>query len=199
MSIPRSAAALIAVAVFATIALRLWLNMQEGNSLPSAIWTIYRFFTVWTITAIGVISALISLGRPVSSSIQGALLLAIVAVALVFHILLASRVSFEGLEILVNQMFHTIIPISWVLYWVFLSPKKDLRLGMVPSWLVYPLVYCLYAMTRGAFDGTYPYFFLDIGNLGIGGVAAYCAGLLLVFAIAGAGIVGLARIISSRH
>ena len=198
MSISKSAAALIAIAVFATIALRLWLNMQEGNSLPSAIWTIYRFFTVWTVTAIGIISALIALGRPVSSSIQGALLLAIVAVALVFHILLASRVTFEGLEILVNQMFHTVIPIAWVLYWTLLSPKADLKLAMIPAWLAFPLVYCLYAMTRGAFDGTYPYFFLDLDKLGIGGVAAYCAGLLVAFAIAGAGIIALGRFIAAR-
>jgi hypothetical protein len=39
------------------------------------------------------------------------LLLAIGAVSIVYHLLLASLVSFTGLEAVIDEMLHTVIPV----------------------------------------------------------------------------------------
>ncbi|MGX9356054.1 Pr6Pr family membrane protein [Roseobacteraceae bacterium S113] len=192
----KRAAALIALAVLATLATRIYLNMAEGNSFGSALWTIYRFFTVWTNTAIGIVAAMIALGRPVSGSVQSALLLAIGAVSIVYHVLLAHLLHFEGMDKVVDIMFHTVVPILWLLYWLFYSPKAGLRVGMIPAWLGYPAVYCAYALVRGAFDGEYPYHFLDVHKHGYGGVAINSVGLLVAFTLSALLIVFVGRLLA---
>jgi len=75
-------------------------------------------------------------------------------------------------------------------------PKSGLRLGDIPYWLILPLVYCLYAMTRAQVDGDYPYFFLDLADLGLARTVVNILGLLIAFAGVGAVIVLLARVLS---
>ena len=192
----RGIAFLIALAAFASILIRVWINMQEGDAFGDALWKMYRYFTIWTITVTGFVAAMIALGRRVPASVQSGLLLSIGAVAIVFHVLLAHLTELQGLEIFVDFLFHTGVPIAWALFWLFFSPKSGLRLGQIPSWLVFPLAYCVYALMRGAMDGTYPYFFLNLDKQGIAGVAVYSVGLFLAFALAGALIVGVGRLLN---
>ena len=64
--------------------------------------------------------------------------------------------------------------------------------------MAYPTVYSIYAIGRGMVDGTYPYFFLNISELGFGGVAIWVAGLAGVFLVAGAVIIFAVKALSSR-
>lgn len=57
------------------------------------------------------------------------------------------------------------------------------------------MAYCLYALVRGAFEGRYPYFFLDIGQFGALRVAVNIAGLVAVFALTGLAIWTTARLL----
>jgi hypothetical protein len=59
--------------------------------------------------------------------VQGALLLAIGAVAAVYHLLLAGLVSLTGLEAVLDEMLHTVIPVVFALYWLLFAPKEGLR------------------------------------------------------------------------
>ncbi len=91
------------------------------------------------------------------------------------------------------RAFHAIVPIAFTLHWLLLEPKGALKWRDLWPWLAYPLIYCVYAMVRGGFDGKYPYFFLDPTDIGVMGVAAYVAGLVVAFAVVGATIMGYAR------
>ncbi|WP_425040111.1 Pr6Pr family membrane protein [Primorskyibacter sp. S187A] len=196
--IMRVSAGILALSVLGTLLLRIQLNMATGNSFPEALWVIYRFFTVWTNTAIGVVALLIACARPVSDNVQSALLLAIGAVSIVYHVLLAHLVSYEGVERFVDVMLHSVVPLGWLAFWVVFTPKARLRFRAIPWWLLYPLVYCVYALVRGAFDGVYPYPFLNVEKLGLGGVAINVLGLLIVFSIGAAAIVVVGRLLAHR-
>ena len=52
----------------------------------------------------------------------------------------------------------------------------------VGYWLIFPLLYLVYSIARGALAGFYAYPFFDPAKSGgYGGVALYCAAILLLF------------------
>ncbi len=196
MTFRRSAAALIALGVFATIALRIWLRMaDDGEAFFEAVWGMYRFFTIWTNTLIGFACAAIAIGRPKSSQSLSGLLLSIIIVAVVYHALLAQLNTFTGLDALVDNMLHTVIPFAFAGFWLLFVEKSELRFASVLSWLILPFVYCLYAMGRAQFDGVYPYFFLNLADLGPMRTGVNVIGLLIAFSCVGAAIVVSAKLL----
>ena len=197
MTLYRGSAGLIAIGAFATIALRIWLRMtDDGDTLVEAVWDMYRFFTLWMNTLIGVACATIALGRYGSAQALSGLLLSIVIVAAVYHALLARFNDFTGLDALVDNMLHTVIPVAFVVFWLAFVRKSDLRFKDILPWLVLPLVYCIYAMGRAQFDGVYPYFFLNLADLGLARTMLNIIGLLIAFACVGAAIVLVAKLLA---
>jgi hypothetical protein len=190
----RILAALIALAVFVTLGLRLGVTMRADGSGPfEALWSMYRFFTVITNTPWASWRPWSRWGCGPGAQVQGALLLAIGAVAIVYHLLLAGLVSLTGLEAVIDEMLHTVIPVVYALYWLLFAPKEGLSYGAVPLWLSYPLVYCGYALMRGEIDGIYPYPFLDVAAEGMISVSFNILGLLVAFWIGGLMIVAVGR------
>ena len=197
MTLARAAAVLIAIGVFATIALRIWLRMtDDGETFVQAVWGMYRFYTIWTNTLIGMACGLIALGRPRTPQSLSNLLLSIIIVAAVYYALLARLNDFTGLDAVVDTMLHTVIPLAFVGFWLILVPKSTLTYKDILPWLILPLVYCICAMMRAQFDGVYPYFFLNLGDLGLMRTALNVMGLLIAFSCMGAAIVLAAKLLS---
>lgn len=197
MTARRMSAALLALAVAATLFTRIGLNMDQNDvGLGAALWAIFRYFTIWTNTLIGFAAAGLALGGRLDGRISAGLLLAITAVGGVYHLLLASLTDFQGVEAVIDTMLHTVVPIWFALQWVFFEPKARLRFADIPLWLAYPALYCLYALVRAGVDGVYPYPFLDIGKNGVAAILVNMAGLLLAFAGLGALIVWVARLMT---
>lgn len=194
MILRRTAAALLALGVFAAIATRIWLRMDgDGESFGEAVWAMYRFYTIWTNTLIGLACGAVALGRRVSPQLFSNLLLSIIIVAAVYHALLAHLNDFAGLDAVVDALLHTVVPVGFGVFWLTFVPKADLRFADILPWLILPLVYCIYAMARAQVDGVYPYFFLNLDKLGVAQTALNIVGLLIAFAGVGAFIVLLAR------
>ena len=195
----RALAGVLAVAVAATISTRLAITMRDfDDDLPGAVWNIYRFFTVWTNTLVGIVAGWIALGGRSPVWVTAGLALAIAIVGGVYHAVLAQLVSYEGVAWVVDQMVHTVVPLAFIALWAFGLPKRGLRIGHIGTWLAYPMVYCVYAIARGATDGIYPYPFLNVAELGAAGVAVNVVGLICVFAVGGLIILGLARVLPNR-
>ncbi len=129
--------------------------------------------------------------------LSGGLLLSSLAVAGVYHALLAATVHYEGLAVWTDLGFHTVVPLGFALMWLT-EPKRVLPLAAVLPWLAMPLVYCLYALLRGALDGRYPYFFLNVPRLGVGGVALWIAALTLAFGLGALAIRAVAGLQARR-
>lgn len=194
----RVLAGFIALAVFVTLGLRLGLVMETRGLGPfAALWDMYRDFTVLANTAVGVVAAMVGMGLPPHAQVQAALVLAIGAVSIVYHLLLAALLSSTGLEAVIDEMLHTVIPVLWAVYWVIFAPKGGLSFRAVPLWLGFPLVYCGYALMRGELDGIYPYPFLDVAAEGMISVSFNILALLAAFWLAGLAIVAVARLIGA--
>ncbi|MFI9720747.1 Pr6Pr family membrane protein [Streptomyces sp. NPDC052396] len=121
--------------------------------------------------------------RPaLSPRITGGALLYICITGLVFHFVLSnssSGFSMSGertpLESAASQLLHTVTPLAAALDWLLLTAPAGFLLRHAWQWLVYPLLYFPFALTRGALlapgtDGRYPYPFLDVDLHGYAGV-----------------------------
>jgi hypothetical protein len=114
--------------------------------------------------------------------LRGAATVAMVLVGIVFSLLLAALES--DLVPWVNVVVHYVMPVLLAADWLIDPPRQ--RLTMVDGfwWLVFPLVYLLYTLVRGAIVHWYPYPFLDVAQTGAATVGTY---VLAIFAVMGIG------------
>lgn len=90
----------------------------------------------------------------------------IVVVSLVYNVILRFLWAPQGLQKLVDEFLYSIIPALFLLYWMIYVPKRHLQWRLLWGWLIYPLVYCIYALLRGMASGFYPYPFMNVTELG---------------------------------
>lgn len=192
----RSLAALIAAFALASVLGQWWINTRasDAEGAGSELWALLRYFTILTNLLTSAILARVALGLPCRAGVIAGATLSIVMVGAVYHALLAPESPLLGAGWWTDFGLHTIVPCGTALWWLLFAPK-ELRLAQVPFWLLWPFGYCLYAMVRGAVDGEYPYFFLDLANHSVGFVATYIAGLVATFALVGLVLWGIARIL----
>lgn len=115
-------------------------------------------------------------------------------VGIVFVVLLRN-VDLGALLPWVNVVLHYVMPVAVVLDWVGLqAPAVPLKARHLALALVFPAVYLVYVLLRGAAVGWYPYPFLDPANVGgYGGVALYAAGIFGTFLVVGWALLALGR------
>ncbi len=114
-------------------------------------------FSIQTTTLVALI-ATIAFIRPRSKSlllrpsVQAALVVYVFVVGVVFEVLLRSDAP--GLQ-LVDRVFHGVIPILYLVYWLIFAPKGNLSMLDPALWLIYPLLFFAYTMVRGEIFGVY--------------------------------------------
>lgn len=126
------------------------------------------------------------------------ILVYILVVGLVYLVVLARTWNLQGLHKLADVFQHYIVPISFLLHWLF-NPKGRLSWKAVPSWLVFPAVYLTFILVRGAIAGVYPYPFVDVSRLGIWHVLINTGLFALVFTAFGLATVGLDRLLGKTN
>ena len=100
------------------------------------------------------------------------LLLLVMAVCLAF----SGNFSFSGAFL----FLHLINPLAALAYFLFAADMRKVSRKLLPSAVLMPGTYLIFALIFGALTGNYIYFFLDYGQVGI----AYTA--LFILAAAGA-------------
>lgn len=94
---------------------------------------------------------------------------------------------------------HRITPVAAFLDFVLLDAHRRLRLRHAAYWLGYLLAYCVFAVVRGlVWDLGYPYGFIDLGELGWGGLGLNVLLYGVGFYALGLGLVGLDRVLPPR-
>lgn len=125
--------------------------------------------------------------------IRGASVAAMALVGIVFGALLRD-VDLGSLLPWVNVVLHYIMPVVVVADWLILPPKTKLTVGRTAYWLVFPALYLVYSLIRGARVGFYAYPFLNPNppspvhpNIAgsYGAVALYCVAILAAFLVVG--------------
>jgi hypothetical protein len=88
----------------------------------------------------------------------------------------------------VDFVVHKLMPVVLVADWLVDRPRHRLRRWTVLAWLAYPLAWLVYTLVRGASADWYPYPFVDVSELGYGGVLARAVVLAVGIAAAGAAL-----------
>jgi len=105
-------------------------------------------------------------------------------VGLVFAVLLRD-VDLGSLLPWVNFVLHYVMPVAIVLDWLVNPPALKLHSKSILFAFVFPAIYLVYVVVRGAMTGWYPYPFLNPTNVGgYGGVAMYSLGITVAFLLA---------------
>jgi hypothetical protein len=89
---------------------------------------------------------------------------------------------------------HDAVPLAYVTNWIAFAPKSGIGWADPFKWLTYPLVYIAYSLLRGAIVGWYPYWFVDVTQLGYPTALTNTAFVLFAFLIVGSIVVAIARL-----
>ena len=116
----------------------------------------------------------------------------IVIVGIVYNTLLAGLEGGISLE-WANTVLHVAIPIYAAIDWIFFGDRPALAWNRFWIVLVYPIVWLIVVIIRGATDGWVPYPFLDPAQ-GYGVVALYSVAIAVAVVVVGAGVWAISRI-----
>lgn len=187
VSVYRACAGLIGVGALA-VQYALLLESMGGDAVAAAL----RFFTYFTLLSniVGAAAFLFPAISPQSApgrffagpGVRTAATLYLLAVAAVYHAILASQWEPKGWQLAADIALHTVTPLAMLIDWLYLTDKRDLRLSMIPLALLFPSGFGVWALALGAVNGFYPYSFLDVTALGFARVAVNLAVMLSVFA-----------------
>ncbi len=123
-----------------------------------------------------------------------AITLYITIVGLVYNVILRFLWAPLGLQKIVDEVLHLVIPILVLVYWFLFVDKKLLVFKNIFSWLIFPFLYLVYTLIRGHFFQFYPYPFVDVIQLGYKQVFVNSFFMVLAFFIVAFLLVGIGKI-----
>ena len=133
-------------------------------------------------------------------------LLGIMLTFLVFNFLLAGRPDreFQANWRVSSICLHVILPIMYIFDWLLFYEHKKIRWFYPLVSVAFPMLYIIFIYTRAFIVNfnpevpyLYPYFFLNLDNLGVAGVAKWVAILFAGFIVLGYIFYGIDKIIKS--
>ncbi|MDW5290362.1 Pr6Pr family membrane protein [Formosa sp. PL04] len=158
---------------FAIIAQFFLMLENRIANVPETIIRFFSFFTILTniLVALFLTTHVFRLKKyPFNLFFAKGTLTAITAfiliVGLVYQIVLRHIWEPTGLQYVVDELLHTIIPLFMFGYWFFNIKKEDLLLKPILNWLIFPSIYLIFIIVRGYLSGYYPYPFLNIEDIG---------------------------------
>ncbi|RLP73316.1 hypothetical protein D9V32_14520 [Mycetocola tolaasinivorans] len=172
---------------------------HSAASGPVNPFNFFGYFTIQNNLLMAVVLAIVALrslrGRAPSlgwSLARGFAVSYIAVVGLVYNTLL---VGVDGGASLpwTNFVMHVLFPIIGVLDWIIFTDRVTLPWRTFWWVLIYPAVWTIVILIRGATDGWVPYPFLNPAN-GYGVVALYCLGVVVAFLASAAMIYWISRI-----
>ncbi|MCS3532093.1 Pr6Pr family membrane protein [Chryseobacterium sp. JUb7] len=159
--------------------------MLEHSDLP--FWEItIRFFSYFTILTNLIVAAyftfqIFNRNPDKKSGTLTAITVYILIVGLIYQIILRSTWNPTGMQKLVDELLHTIIPVLVVTYWYIFENKTSLNYRHILKWSIYPLLYLIYILIRGNFSGFYPYPFINVSEIGFTNVIINSFWILIFF------------------
>ena len=134
--------------------------------------------------------------------------LAILLTFLVFNFLLAGQPDRDPQANwrISSISFHVILPVMYVFDWILFYEHKKVRWFYPLASVVFPMLYIVFVYTRAAIvkfnpevPYLYPYFFLNLDNLGIVGVSKWIMILFIGFIFLGYIFYGIDMLIKSKE
>jgi len=175
-------------------------RLSIGASLLGGLVSFFSYFTVITNTLVAVVLTCAVTDRESAARrwflqpwVSSGIAVSIAVVALAYSILLRHLWHPQGWQFIADELLHDVMPLLFLAYWWLCVPKGTLRLKHLPLWLIYPLVYFVYALLRGHLLGAYAYPFIDVALLGYPQVFVNAGGILVGFVLIALLFIGLDR------
>jgi len=181
-------AAMVIIGWFA-LATQFYINMTSGISgIRELMVRYFSYFTIQTNILVAVCFTTLLLkpqskwGRFFSrQQTLSAITVYIVIVGLIYNTILRFLWEPEGLQKIVDELLHSVIPLLVLFYWFVFTAKDRLQWKNVLPWLIYPFAYIVYILIRGSVSGFYPYPFINTQRLGLDKVLVNSVGIAFVF------------------
>ncbi len=181
------------------------LIIGEYSSIAETLFVYLGYFTVWAnvLIALAFTAPLLNPDRKLADffmrpAVRAALATYILMVSVVYHMLIVPYWNPQGFTWLTATGLNTVMPILYIIDWLFFAEKRPIFYKHLPYWLIFPAVYGVTSIIRGLFTNVYPYPFLNVAELGIGDVLFNMFGLVAVFAVVGPIFIKVAHLISDR-
>ena len=162
-------------------------GLLRGTSTAGRIVRVLSFFTIESNLLCLVVSAQLAARPDRDGTLWRALRLAalcgITVTGIVYSTVLAAIHQPNGAaETFVNTVVHYVVPIMTVLGWVAFGPRPRVTPATIARALLFPALWFVYTLIRGAIWHWYPYPFLDVPTHGYVRVALNAVLVTLVLA-----------------
>lgn len=195
-------AAVLAILGWTAVILQFYLILlNRAASVADTVIQFFSYFTILTNILVALCCTMLWL-RPGSPrgryfSRPGtltAITVYITIVGLTYNLILRSYWEPRGLQQIVDELLHSVMPSLFLIFWIVLVPKNSLQWKEVFPWLIYPLIYIVYIIIRGALSGNYPYPFIDVTRIGYHEALINTGGLLIGFLVLSLLLVGIGKL-----
>ncbi|MBA2746079.1 MAG: Pr6Pr family membrane protein [Flavisolibacter sp.] len=173
---------------FAVITQFVLLIENRITSIPEAIIRFFSFFTILTNTLVAIYFTCIVFIKNQEKAINKpglltAITMYIIMVGSVYQIALRQIWQPKGIQMVVDELLHSIMPILVTIFWFMYETTRSVKYSQILKWAIYPLIFLIFILVRGSFSNFYPYPFVDVTNLGLTKALINSAVLLLIFLI----------------
>jgi hypothetical protein len=164
-------AAAVALLGWFGLILQLYLLLTNETSGVSLLGRFFNFFSYFTILTNILVALCLTLNAVASSSglgkffrkdsTQAALTVYILTVGIIYYLLLRNIWKPQGWHFIADATLHYAMPFLYLIYWLLFIPKGKLKFKYAITWMIYPGLYFIYSLIRGAITHWYPYPFID--------------------------------------
>lgn len=201
--------AFLAIIVWFALGLQFYIStvkyMADGRTFGGAIVQLLSYFTIQNNILIALSLSVILLWPAsvwakffLKFETLAAMSLYITIVGLVYQLILRQQGTKYGLFKLADEIFHSVSPVLFILFWLFFIPKGNLQWSKAFTWLIYPLIYLIYVLIRGAVSGFYPYNFIDANLISYQQMAINAMLLLFAFLAVGTFFIAIDRFLKKE-
>jgi len=169
------------------------------TSVVEAIFRFFTFFTILTNILVAIVFTALWLQPKNRFSFFtrfntiSATAVYIFVVGFVYNTVLRFIWEPQGLQRIVDEMLHLIIPIVFIIYWMYNIKSNSIQWKSIFNWLMYPMLYLVVILIRGHFADYYPYPFVNVLELGYSKVILNSLLLTLFFGLISSVVIGVVR------
>lgn len=176
---------------FSSIIIEMAVTMERGTFKAE---NFFSYFTIETniLVVITLLASAVAIAAGKSGKfdlLRSATTVYILVVGIGFSVLLSGLKDVELTAVpWDNVVLHYIIPVALFADFMTDRPRRKLPFKKALLWLLFPIVYAIYALVRGGLTGWYPYPFLNPDVSGAGSVvttivALFVLGLVLIWGV----------------
>nr|WP_246328921.1 Pr6Pr family membrane protein [Brevundimonas lenta] len=176
------------------------LNEPSGRTVAATTLQYFSYFTI-----LGNVLVALALTAPVlaprswlgrwseGEGVRSAVAMYIAVIGVAYHFLLSGPWTPVTPAVVTTVFLHYVMPIAFVIDWLLFTPKGTLRWIDPVKWLSFPALYATWTVAHGYATGFWPYWFVNVPQLGAAKALLWFTILLVVFLAAGSALVVIDR------